>query len=528
VTTLVLPRLYAGWWPLLRAFGVVCTASGFGLLASMLRGAIWPVAPGTDSYAWISGSIVYLAAGGVAAILASGAWDLRTSSFAWNTPGIERRLRREITVGGFVIFGIGAGVGASLHGALTGESWFLAATAAIGFSVGLINSLSGLLWARSSSTVPAALVAMLPILFMPEIARLISGGGALGGFLSAMLAAGVVMVTTDRFGRVLERRGDAPDPSEDRGLAARMAGTMTLARRAPRDGADGFRGVRISDLDWVRARLHETYGVVRGGLIGSAIQFGLATVLVTVLVRGFFRALGSFRVADASTGAAATPETTYFTTVPQGLSGFALEWLVQPLTSPREGLIVACIVAPILAAVIWNGMSSPAALRYPISRRRQAWVGWLNAHLEEGAVLVGMLAGFAVLGLLASGRAGGDAWPGLLPFISATVAVFTLLPVVRWMRLWLVDARRPARNLDAATASQDPSILITYALSTCVMVFGIFLLPVLWEEGTRHIRAELPAALHAWIPLLALVPIALLRWLWLVELRRYYRRSDLA
>ncbi|MFM7480059.1 MAG: hypothetical protein ACKO4V_02875, partial [Planctomycetota bacterium] len=175
-----------------------------------------------------------------------------------------------------------------------------------------------------------------------------------------------------------------------------------------------------------------------------------------------------------------------------------------------------------------NGMSSPAALRFPISRRRQAWVGWLKAQLEDGAVLVGMLVGFAVLGLLASGRAGGDAWPGLPPFISAIVAVFTLLPVVRWMRLLLVDARCPARKLDAATESQDPSILITHALSTCVMVFGIFLLPVLWEEGTRHIRAEVPAALHAWIPLLALVPIALLRWLWLVELRRYYRSSDLA
>jgi len=34
--------------------------------------------------------------------------------------------------------------------------------------------------------------------------------------------------------------------------------------------------------------------------------------------------------------------------------------------------------------------------------------------------------------------------------------------------------------------------------------------------------------MHAWIPLLALVPIALLRWLWLIELRRYYRSSDLA
>jgi hypothetical protein len=129
---------------------------------------------------------------------------------------------------------------------------------------------------------------------------------------------------------------------------------------------------------------------------------------------------------------------------------------------------------------------------------------------------------------VASRLSGGDAWQSLLPLITATIALFTLLPVVRWMRLWLVDARRPARRLDAASESLDPSILMTYALSSCVLAFGAFLLPEWWEEGTRHIRAELPAALHAWIPLLALVPIALLRWLWLVELRRYYRSGDLA
>ncbi len=148
VTTLVLPRLYAGWWPLPRAFGFVATAIVFGLMASMLRGALWPVASGADADAWISGAIVFVVAGVVAALLASAAWELRVSSFAWNTPALDRRLRREITVGGFVIFGIGAGVGASRYGALTGESWFLAVAAALGFSVGLVNSLSRPMWAR--------------------------------------------------------------------------------------------------------------------------------------------------------------------------------------------------------------------------------------------------------------------------------------------------------------------------------------------------------------------------------------------
>jgi len=382
------------------------------------------------------------------------------------------------------------------------------------------------MWARFGGTL-GILLAVLPIFFMPEIARLISSGGALGGFLSAMLAAGIVMVTTDRFGRVLERRGDAPDPSEDRGLAARFSGATTLARRAPRDGADGFRGARSSDLDWVRARLHETYGVVRGGLIGRALRFGLATVILTVLVRGFFRALGNLRAVDATTGAAPTPETSSFTTVQQGLSGFSLEWLVEPFASRKEEQIVVSLVVVILGAVIWSGMGSLSALRHPISRRRLAWVRWLGTQFEEVAAVLGILLGFAVLGFAASRLSGGDPWQGLLPLITATVALFTLLPVVRWMRLWLVDARRPARRLDAASESLDPSSLTTYALSSCVLVLGAFLLPVWWEEGARHIRAELPAALHAWIPLLALVPIALLRWLWLVELRRFFGKSDL-
>jgi hypothetical protein len=40
-------------------------------------------------------------------------------------------------------------------------------------------------------------------------------------------------------------------------------------------------------------------------------------------------------------------------------------------------------------------------------------------------------------------------------------------------------------------------------------------------------RPVLPTALEAWIPLVIIVPIALVRWLWLVELRRYYARGEM-
>ena len=201
----------------------------------------------------------------------------------------------------------------------------------------------------------------------------------------------------------------------------------------------------------MRALLHETSGLSRGGLVGRALRFGLATVILTVLVRGFFRALGNLRAVDATTGAAPTPETSSFTTVQQGLSGFSVEWLVEPFASRKEEQIVVSLVVVILGAVIWNSMGSFSALRHPISRRRLAWVRWLGTQFEEGAAALGILLGFAALGFAASRLSGGDAWQSLLPLITATIALFTLLPVVRWMRLRLVDARRPARRLDAAS-----------------------------------------------------------------------------
>jgi hypothetical protein len=56
------------------------------------------------------------------------------------------------------------------------------------------------------------------------------------------------------------------------------------------------------------------------------------------------------------------------------------------------------------------------------------------------------------------------------------------------------------------------------------------------EEAVSWLRAELLSGLDpklgssatVVIVVIALVPIAILRWWWLVELRRFYRRNDLA
>jgi hypothetical protein len=515
VTALVLPRLYAGWWPLLRALGIVGTAIGFGLLAAMARDAMWPVAPGADAHAWVEGSIVYLVAAVVAALLGGAAFELRVSSFAWHVPGLDRRLRREITMGGIVVLCVGTGVGTLLHGVATGGTWFLAIAAALGFTIGLVNSLSSLMWARFSGTL-GLLLASAPLFLMPELARVTANFG----WLWALLAAGAMVVATRRFGAVLARQGDAPDAldaAERRGIDARLVGAATPLGRASRDGADGFRGVRRTDLDWARALLHQTYGAARGGLLGSAVRFALATVLVALLVRGFFRVIGSLREVDA--GVAATqPEP----------SGVSFAWFAQLFTSRADELMAVNLVAVVLGAVIWSRAASSKAFRLPISRRRLAFVVWLETQLEELAAAIGVLGGFVALGFVSARLTARDAWASIAPFVTMIAAVFTLLPLVRWMRLWLVDGRRPARRKDAATELQDPWIQCCYALAMGLLIGAAILLTRSWNASSAWLRAEIPEVLHAWIPLLALVPVVATRWLWLVELRRFYRRCDLA
>lgn len=515
MTTLVLPRLYAGWWPLLRAVGIVGMASGFGLLAAMAREAMWPVAPGAEARAWVEGSIVYLVAAVVAALLGGAAFELRVSSFAWHVPGLDRRLRREITMGGIVVACVGAGVGTFLHGVATGGTWFLAITAALGFTIGLVNSLSSLMWARFSGTL-GLLLASTPLFLMPELAR----GTASFGWLWALLAAGAMVVATRRFGAVLARQGDAPDAldaAERRGIDARLVGAATSLRRAPRDGADVFRGVRRTDLDWARALLHQTYGAARGGLLGSAVRFALATVLVTMLVRGFFRVIGSLREVGAG-AAAMQPDS----------ASVSFGWFVHLFTWRDDELMAVNCVAIMLGAVMWGRAASCKAFRPPISRRRLAFVVWLETQLEEVAAALGVLGGFAALEFAAARITAGDASPRLVPFATMILVVFTLLPLVRWTRLWLVDRRRPARRTDAATELQDPWIQCCYALAMGILTVASLLITRAANASSAWLHAELPEALHAWIPQLALVPVVATRWLWLVELRRFYRRCDLA
>jgi hypothetical protein len=193
----------------------------------------------------------------------------------------------------------------------------------------------------------------------------------------------------------------------------------------------------------------------------------------------------------------------------------------------------------VFTALAWNLVGRSSSLRLPISRRRLATVRWLRTQLEDVALVGGMLAGLLAMGAILSRISEHDPWTNLRAFVSLTIAAFVLLPFIYWMRLWWVDARvgspmglgmgsrTRAPRLDAGADSADPWTLLGYAIATVATVGGGKLVMVWWTELSMHLRAVLPTALDAWIPLVILVPIALVRWLWLVELRRYYRRSDL-
>jgi hypothetical protein len=517
-------RMNAAEWPLIRAFGLASVSLGFGFLAVMARGALWPVAEGEDARSLLAGTIAFLIAGLVAALVGSAASELLACPFARNLPAVRDRLQREIRLAGFVLFGIAAGLGAAREGALVGASWFLAFAAALGYSVGLVNTLTR--FAVRLGGLVGLLLALIPMLLMPEIARAIANNTSWGGgFLIGVLAASLLIISTESCGALARRDGQSGN-DDGRNIDVRLFSGVTSLRRAPRDGADRFQGTRRSDVDWVRALLHEQFGSQRGGLVGRAIRFAIATIIVTFLIRFFFHALAALRSEDAVTG------------LPReglDLTGMSLDWFTKSFASRQEELIATNLVAVILGTVAWNRMGASATVRTPIARLRRAWVVWLATQAEELTSFIGVLVGFFATALIVAAATDADPWPVLSRFLLVTTAVFALLPVTRWMRLRWLDARASPRMLDPTTEahaeSQNPRAIGVYALSMALVIGGAILAIRLGEEAIAWLRTEIPPAFgdHATSMMLAaaLIPIALLRWWWLVELRRFYRRDDI-
>jgi hypothetical protein len=520
---------------------MACVTWGLGLLTSMLRQAVLPIPPGESANLFLQGALAFLVAGFLAAAAAYAMWELAGVPCMRNLPGLFRRARREVMVLGGVAFGAAFGIGGALHGPLSPESAFLGVAALIGFTVGIVSTLDPRRWNEWLGGVPVMLLVFGTLFFLPEIARLTAHGGLLW-----TIPAGVAMlVSIDRSIRGLERRGDSRRETLTDGDTGQVSefshfsGGKVRLRRAPRGGADRFQGVRQTNLDWVRAMLHESYGMLRGGLVAFTVRIAIATVIVTGLFLIGARALGNLRVIDATSGEPATSETMGFPTEHQGLSGFSVDWLTLPFERQTVLPIASAIFMAVFTALAWNLVGRSSSLRLPISRRRFATVRWLRTQIEDVALAGGMLAGLLAMGAILSRLSEHDPWTNLREFVSLTIAAFVLLPLIYWMRLWWVDARvgssmgsrlRAAR-LDDRTDSADPGTLLGSAIATAIAtvatIGGGKLLMVWWTELSMHLRAVLPSAFEAWIPLVVIVPIGLVRWLWLVELRRYYGRIDL-
>jgi hypothetical protein len=542
VTALVLPRLYAGGWPLLRLFAIANLTFGVGLMVFLARRMLLPIPPGDGPTIVGHGLVALLAAWVFACAAANALWEVKSVPGARNLPGLARRARREIALLGFVTFGVASGLGGAWHGAIFGASGFIGVAAMLGFTIGLVSTLAlePTRWNRWLGGLPMVLLAFVPVFFLPEIARLVAHGGILWAVPAGLLmplAIGFCVRSLEQRGELRPGRGGNFDPASELNHAT---GRTIRLRRAPRGGADRFQGVRQTNLDWVRAMLHESYGMLRGGLVAFAARVAIATVIVTGLMLIGVRALGNLRGIDAYAGEPATSETMGVPAGHPGLSGFSADWFTLPFERQTAVPLVSAIGMAAFTVLGWSLVGKSPSLRLPIPRRRLATVRWLRTQIEDAALVGGMLMGLLAMGAILSRLSEHDPWTNLRELVSLTIAAFVLLPLIYWMRLWWFDARvgspmglgmgsgvRPSPH-DDRTDSADPWTLLGYAIATGALVGGGKLLMVWWTELSMHLRAVLPSAFQAWIPLVVIVPIALVRWLWLVELRRYYARGEMA
>jgi hypothetical protein len=181
VTALVLPRLYAGGWPLLRPFGIAIVTLGVGVIVSLARQMLLPIPPVDEATPLGHGLVAFLAAGFVASAAGYALWEVKSTPGARNLPGLARRARREIELLGFVTFGVASGLGGAWHGAIFGASGFIGVAAMLGFTIGLVNTLDPTRWNQWLGGLPMVLLAFVPLFFLPEIARLVAHGGILVG-----------------------------------------------------------------------------------------------------------------------------------------------------------------------------------------------------------------------------------------------------------------------------------------------------------------------------------------------------------
>lgn len=510
MSTPIFLRLLCGDAPVLRA--LVLGLVSFGVLVFVDQGRSWtmPIADPSALALAREGSVAFLAAGLLGAILAGAFWEVRVCPFAWNVPGLARRAAFELRFAGVITITVAAVIGALTPGG-DGHPLLPAIAGAAGFAVGVFNLDPPTGWNRPWQ-LPAMLAAVLPVYFMAEIALVSERAPWIWlAFAAAIMFAAIECNGAASARRARHRLDRSAWPVERAGGLDGAAAHRL--RRAPRDGADAFSGVRRSDGAWARAFLHETVGPVRGGMIGQAIGSALATLGVCVLVNLYFAANLSGGGTAGSTGAALSEHTVISAPLGEAVS----ERL-------GRGQIFGAVF-PVALVLSMFTLGSPVLPRlsvvHPLSRPRRARILWLMTQQQEGLILLALLAVFAAATALASVLTMHDWWRMGGLWMLAAVAGWVVLPLGRWVRLGLVDADgvvSTATMLDVRT----PRFILAACANAVAVVGGAFLVFSLWRASR-----ELPDVGRVLVAIASIAAIAALRWLWLVILVRYHARADL-
>jgi len=483
MTAFVTMRATLGWRPAFRACALWAMLVGVAGTGLMARRWLAPFTPEDFQSAIVPASIAACIAACLGAMVATACWEVRSCTYSWSVPELLRSLNRELLVGGFAIGVFGAALGAAVHGALVNASWGPAVAAMLGYAAG-----ASFMMPRGRVTGSFALIAIVALFFaMPEIVALAARIGPLGA-----VAAMVVMVAVLRRNDATRIGRECLDAGaswlEAAGPDARLYGRKDPFKAVASHGAGEFQGVRRSDLDWLRALIHEVHGEQRGGLPRAAARWAVVMLVIAAVVNGYLHLVSKMLSPD-------------FTST------------FIPVVSVMSMMVVSVPVMPLLG------------VNRPLSRRRLAWLLWLRTQVEEVALVGAIAVAFVAVAFVAAVVATGDAWTTLGWWMRTLLAVFALLPFARWIRLLTidVDARLTRTN---ATPTISAASFMGQAATMLVLLGGSAIIVVGWNQLTDHLRTLGPMMTAGAYVAIALVAAGI-RWWWLIVLRRFLERRDL-
>jgi len=488
-------RSWSPWWHLLLSITPLCVV--FILLP--IRDWLMPV--GADRSLVGMTVLALLVPGAVGMLLASSLRELRECPFAWNLPELTRRAVRELRLAGAVLFGVSAAFGPLLAAETTASPWFFPTLTGLGFAIAMVGNDPPPALVRVRVALPSLILPGI-LLFTPEVSRFMAAAPWLWAVGAAVVMFGAIEATDTATARRHRTSAAATRVAIYPGrLGIDDAAAEFMRRvRAPRDGADTFRGVRRGDFDWVRAILHESMGFMRGGWIWQTISMAVGGVIVVGLLLIFIGVVIPMRGSDDA-----------------GRVG--LEWLASPLSRQRLALTVTLVSMFATMFLFRTPHRPPLAVVRPLSRERTARVIWLATQSQEVLAWAAIFAMLVVVAVAAWFFGSIDARPAVRDALGALTAVFILLPITRWMKLELVDRRDAGRS---DRRRRDIEAIWMTCLLVVVLIVASTLLFSFWKAA----RGTGPVG-RVTVVIVSVAAFFALRGAWFAALRNFYLRRDL-